>query len=446
MRIFGTVLLLWIYQLAVGQNNPNIIIYLSDDHGAEDARCFGNPDLHTPVIDQLAGEGMVFTRAYTPVSVCAPSRSVLFTGLYPHRNGCDRNHSGINTDIKTLPFYLKALGYKVVLAGKKHIKPENKFDFKYIELWEVPDFLKNADDSRFCLIISSRAPHQPYFNQKGGYGKITSKSWMPDTEETRKYTAAYYDHINILDHELGTYLYWVEKYGFSDALQIYTSDHGPAFPFAKWTLYDQGIRVPFIVKWPGVIRPGTRNKALVSFVDFLPSLIEIAGGTIPENLDGESITPLLFRQRDTIHSHLYAAYTNLGVKDANEYPIRAVITDEWKLIVNLKYENEFHIKRMDTSDERAVIDSYDVLRSWMKDEDLSDNDRQRGIQHWSRPVAELYNLHKDPNELDNLASINKYKTVKMKMLDQLIEWMELQGDPLTADAKEIYMDLKSKNK
>ena len=149
-------------KVAKQQERPNIIIFLSDDHGAEDAACYGSPDLATPVIDQLAREGMMFTRAFTPVPVCSPSRSALFSGLYPHRNGCHQNHGEINASIKTLPGYLAPLGYTVVLAGKRHIAPEEAFDFTYMDIEEVPLFLKNIGDDPFCLIIAFNHPHQPY--------------------------------------------------------------------------------------------------------------------------------------------------------------------------------------------------------------------------------------------------------------------------------------------
>lgn len=414
---------------------PNIILYLSDDHGAEDAGCFGNTDLNTPVLDQWAAEGMSFTRAYTPASVCAPSRSALFTGLYPHRNGCDRNHGAVNPGIKTLPDYLKPLGYRVVLAGKTHIQPKDQFGFEYIDMHEVPEFLRGVGDNPFCLIVALHTPHQPYFNHKGGYNNITPKTWMPDTEATRRYTGAYYDHVSLLDHELGSYLYWVEKYGFSDALQIYTSDHGPAFPFAKWTLYEHGIRVPLIVKWPGHIQPGTTVDWLVNFVDFLPTLIDAAGGNVPEHLDGLSLVPYLAGEKRWSRENVFAAYTNLGVQGANEFPIRALVSAEYKLIVNLRPENKFQITRMDSPDKRAIIDSYDVLQSWTGSSDPTV--RQRAEAHWKRPPLELYDLQSDPDELVNIADDPKYEYVLQHLSTELEEWMAAQNDPETTNLRAI---------
>lgn len=416
---------------------PNIIIFLSDDHGAEDAGCFGNPDLKTPVIDQLANDGVVFTNAFSPVSVCAPSRSALFTGLYPHRNGCDKNHGSIRPGIQTLPGYLKPLGYEVVLAGKKHISPEESFDFSYIERHQIPAFLAGKKEKPFCLVVSFNTPHQPYFNLKEGFGRnIVPKEWLPDTKETRLYTAACYDHVTLLDNELGACLYWVEKYGYSDAVQIYTSDHGPAFPFAKWTLYNQGIRVPLIVKWKDKVLPGSVNDALVSFVDILPSIVEIAGGESPENIDGKSLLPLLQNKTDKLHDFVYATYTNTGVAGANEYPVRAILNSKFKLIVNLKHNNGFHIKRMDMPDERAVIDSYSVLQSWIK-EGTGTPAYERAMFHWNRPFIEMYDLENDPYELVNVASDDKFSDLKELLLSELIVWMKNQNDPITEELIEL---------
>lgn len=413
---------------------PNIVIFLSDDHGQEDAGCYGNSDLKTPVLDQMAAEGLKFTRAYTPVPVCAPSRSALYTGLYPHRNGGDRNHGSIRDDIRTLPMYLAEAGYEVVLAGKVHVKPESAFPFRYIERDEVPAFLKNAGDKPFCLIVAFNAPHQPYFNMKGGFGKVQPKKWLPITKETLKYTAAYYDHVTMLDHELGAYLYWLQKYGKDqNTVQIYTSDHGPAFPFAKWTLYEQGIRVPLIVKWPGVVPPATTSNALVSLVDVLPTLMEMAGHAAIAGLDGVSMLPLLKQQSTTLHQEVYAAYTNLGVEGGNDYPIRSIIEVDTKLLVNLRYKNTLALESMDARDDRAVIDPLVVLDSWRTSKTPGVAARAKAYK--TRPLLELYDLKTDPYELHNLAAENspKYRHLTERLYRKLAGWMRSQGDYLATE-------------
>lgn len=419
-------------QISTGNHaRPNIIIFLSDDHGVEDAGCYGNQDLKTPVIDRLAEEGMRFTRAYTPVSVCAPSRSALFTGLYPHRNGCDRNHGHIRDGVKSLPDYFSAAGYEVVLAGKVHVKPEKAFPFIYKERHDVPAYLRNAGSKPFCLIVSMNAPHQPYFNMKGGYEKIHPKPWLPSTSETLQYTAAYYDHVTMADNEIGAMLYWLHKYDFEEnTVQVYLSDHGPAFPFSKWTLYDQGIRIPLIIKWPGVIEPGTRCDALVSVVDILPTLAEIANIKSDLATDGKSLLPLLTQKTEALHEEVFAAYTNLGVGGGNEYPIRTIVEERFKLIVNLRWINMVALERMDEPDSRALIDARTVIDSWKRGDS---HGRLRAEQYKRRPHLELYDLRDDPYELNNLADDATFDSVKRRLYAKLARWMMKQEDPRSVE-------------
>ena len=443
MRFIGVLLFLHIVGVPLARSvaginprvkPPNIVIFLSDDHGQEDAGCYGNPDLKTPVLDQMAADGMKFTRAYAPASVCAPSRSALYTGLYPHRNGGDRNHGSIHENITTLPSYLAKVGYEVVLAGKVHVKPETAFPFTYIERDDVPAFLKNVGEKPFCLIVAFNAPHQPFFNMKGGFGKVQPKAWLPVTKETLKYTAAYYDHVTMLDHELGSYLFWLQKYGKDEnTVQIYTSDHGPAFPFAKWTLYEQGIRVPFIVKWPGIVPPATSSEALVSLVDVLPTLLELSGHDSVGNLDGKSMLPLWKQQQRQLHEEVYAAYTNLGVEGGNEYPIRSIIQGEKKLLVNLRHQNLLALESMEVRDDRAVIDPLAVLDSWRNSKNQATKERAKAYKQ--RPLFELYDLVNDPYELHNLANEGSPQNQQhlAALYRKLAEWMRTQGDHLATE-------------
>jgi len=429
-RIALTLGLIWaLCWVSHAQQQPNLVVFLADDHGQEDAGCYGNPDVKTPVLDQLAREGMRFTRVYTPVPVCAPSRSALFTGLYPHRNGCDRNHGEVFSHIRSLPHYLSAAGYDVVLAGKEHIKPKEAFPFRYMERHEIPEYLSRKHERPFCLIVSLNAPHQPYFNLKGGYGRIQPKSWMPATHETLQYTAAYYDHVTLADQEIGAVLYWLHHYGWhGNSIQLYLSDHGPAFPYAKWTLYEQGLRIPLIVKWPGVVKPGTASDALVSMVDILPTLLDMVGVVGNTAFDGKSIVPLLKQQATAIQEAVYGCYTNLGVQGANDYPVRTIVESRYKLIVNLRPESTFALQAMDQPDERAVIDAYTVLHSWLASGDTGD--RQRALDYRRRPLLELYDLANDPYELTNCADDVQRHDVVLKLYQKLTDWMHDQQDPL----------------
>jgi len=413
---------------------PNIILLLSDDHGAGDMGAMGNSDVATPFLDQLASEGTIFTHVFATSSVCAPSRSSIYTGFYPHKNGCHQNHGEINRDIKTMPAYLGELGYRVALAGKVHVGPENAFPFEYIERSDIPDFLQSTGSQPLCLVVAYNQPHEPYFNKKNGVSprSIQPKSWLPDTPETRSLTAAYYDNVENLDHEVGSTLYWLEKYlDMDNTIIVYTSDHGAGLPFGKWTLYEKGLHVPMIVKWKGNPNPPAQIDEPVSLLDLLPTFMQWAGATRLPVLDGKSLLPLMVGDSYSRQPYLFAAYTNLGVQDANAYPIRSIKNLRYKLLVNFNYQEPFTIRMTEKQDDRSVICAWRVLESWKNASNKQDFARDRYNVFRYRPNIELYDLEKDPYELNNIAEMSELVQVKEELLRELNRWMRDQGDALS---------------
>ena len=126
---------------------PHLVLFLADDHGAPDAGCYGNTVVRTPHLDRLAEEGLRFDRAYCASPSCTPSRSALFTGLMPARNGAHPNHSSVRKGIRSLPHYLAPLGYRTVLFGKNHVSPQSAFPFEYVA-GRIPP----------CLLYTSPSP------------------------------------------------------------------------------------------------------------------------------------------------------------------------------------------------------------------------------------------------------------------------------------------------
>jgi len=412
---------------------PNIILLIADDHGAEDVGFTGNRDVRTPFIDHLASEGVVFTQAFSTASVCSPSRSSIYTGLYPHRNGCHQNHSEIRAGIKTMPAYLSELGYRVGLTGKVHVAPESAFPFEYIDTQKIPQFVQAKDSRPFCLVVSYTQPHEPFFNKKDGvsYRNLTPKKWMPDTPETRQLTAAYYDNVENLDNEVGSTRYWLEKFvDMENTIVIYTSDHGPGLPYGKWTLYEKALHVPLIITWKGVISGGHRIDSPVTLLDLLPTMMEWAGATSIPDLDGRSLIPLIKQKEGSASRSLFAAYTNLGVQDANVYPIRSVKNGRFKLIVNFNHSEPFTIRMTERMDDRSVICGWRVLESWKQDTSNPDFARERYRLFRNRPRVELYDLADDPYELTNRADDLEFASIKVKLMGELSLWMNTQGDAL----------------
>jgi len=416
-------------------SRPNIVIILSDDHGVWECGCYGNRSIRTPNIDQLAREGLRLTRAFTATAMCTPSRTMLYTGLFPHRNGAHPNHSSARPDVKSLPMYLRGLGYRVALAGKTHIKPRRVFPFEYLARKEpaIEEFLRSCGSQPFCLIIATHHPHQPWVPPEEGAGhdpqKIPVPPYLLDTPGTRLALRDYYNSVELLDQEVGQYLALLDRLKLAQStLLIYTSDHGSQMPFSKWTLYDAGLRVPFVVRWPGHVRPGTISDAMICFVDVLPTLIDLAGGTPPENLDGRSFLAVLSGDAREHRQLIYGTHTNLGIISGSEFPIRAVRNQRFKYIWNLKPENTFRNIITEGRDQQDKPSS--LWLSWLQAAESNPQmaARVRAYQH--RPAEELYDVQADPYELRNLANDPQYQQIKAQLRARLIEWMHQQADPL----------------
>ena len=294
-------------------------------------------------------------------------------------------------------------------------------------------------------MIASREPHSPW-KANGPYDpdSIPIPPNLVDTTETRRAAANYYADITLADDELGRCMELLAKHDFEDrTCLIYTSDHGSGLPFGKWTCYDEGLNVPFIVRWPGRIQPGTASDAMISFVDVLPTCIDMAGGSPDDSLDGRSFLPVLLgdhtRHRDT----LFSAQTTKGIAKGSEFPIRAIRTTTHKYIMNLKPDGVFQnlttegldlnlVPRRLLNDEHPLY-TWDPMYSWRswKEKAMSDAfaaTRVHAYQH--RPPEELYDLNVDPYELRNLASDPSQQQLKSQMRTQLLDWMVKQNDPL----------------
>jgi len=429
---------------------PNIIMYISDDHGLDFLGCYGNKDIQTPNIDNLAKEGTLFKNMFAASPTCAPSRSVLWTGLYPVRNGCMGNHTICRDGITSLPTYLGRLGYRVVLVNKFHAKPKKVFSFEYINaglprnpdnhrvyrreglnVRAVDEFLaehfREQPFKPLCLILADSSPHVTWEpNKIYDPAKLQLPPYIVDTELTRRAMANYYQDITTMDKRVGKIRALLKKYGFEDnTLFIYTTDQGSEWPHSKWTVYDTGIHVPFIAVRPGKIKAGSVCDALVSFVDITPTFIDIAGGPQPEGLDGKSFSDVLAGKTGTFREFIYASHTRDG--NMNVFPQRGVRDSRYKYILNLRPENtwtthftkvpdipESHKQVWDTWVEKAKTDpQVDKLL------DI--------IEH--HPAEELYDLQKDPYELNNIADKPEAGPILKKMRRQLKNWMLSQNDP-----------------
>ncbi len=283
---------------------PDIVVYLADDLSAGDLPIYGGSNIETPSIDRLAREGTTFESAFVASPSCAPSRAALLTGLMPARNGAEENHTYPRDGILRLPRILNQLGYHTAAFGKvAHGKSAGEFGFETINLQpEILQIRKNiqrflrqrSDDRPLALFVGTSNPHVPWPSHSTvDPNTMTLPPNLIDTPRTRVQRSRYLQEVKDFDAYLGELRSLTRKQLSENTVFVFSSDHGAQFPFGKWTLYDEGIHVPLVISWPGNTKPGSRTPAMVSWVDLLPTLIDIAGGEIPNGIDGRSFAAVL---------------------------------------------------------------------------------------------------------------------------------------------------------
>ena len=427
------------------QRLPDIVVYLADDLSARDLRLHGGTDIETPAIDRLAADGMTFDRAFVASPSCAVSRAALLTGLMPARNGAEENHSLPHDHVLKLPQVLNEMGYQTAAFGKvAHSRSAPDYHFEVhdgqkeiLELRKsVKQFLENRTDTRpLALFVGVSDPHVPWPSKSTiDPATMSMPPQLLDTPRTRVQRSRYLQEVKNLDAYLGELRELTDKHMSKDKLFVFSSDHGAQFPFGKWTLYEEGIRVPLIVAQADTIKAGTRTDAMVSWVDILPTLIDVAGGDTPDDLDGRSFAPVLFDHTANHRNQIFT--THSGDRMMNVYLSRSIRGDRYKLIWNPHPEFAFttHIDLL------LRETSGDYFREWTE---RSKNDQAAAkvvAKYYGRPEFELYDLKHDPSELVNLAGKPGLKAIQQKLRSDLNAWIKEQADQLTVFHEPLMLD------
>jgi N-sulfoglucosamine sulfohydrolase len=405
---------------------PNILLIHCHDAGDLIGPYPGNSS-STPNLDKLAADGVVFDRYFAAAPTCSPSRGSMFTGLAPHRNGlmalASGGHWEVSPEVDTLPELLLESGYHTGHYGIWHItlEPQDRGveEGSQEADWDVASenaigFLERRPADRpFFLGVGFREPHRA-FGEPGADAPaaetLALPSYLPDRPEVREEMRRFYSDVHRMDQGVGKPLRYIAEKGLDDdTLVIFTSDHGIAMPLAKGTLYDPGIKIPLIVRWPGRIRGGRRCGDLASNVDLLPTILEAVGleESIPGELDGRSLWPYLARGEQVGHKRIFSEQT---WHDFYE-PMRAMRTTRYKVIRN--YETGAGLQ---IAADILYSPTVDVMRE--------------SLRSWPRPAVELYDLSADPLERHNLADEPAYAEVKADLLAELDDWLDDTDDPI----------------
>ncbi len=416
---------------------PNFVIMLGDDCNWDDLGCYGGQAI-TPNIDNLATQSVRFEQAIGSTAMCTPTRHSLYTGIYPIKRGGYKNHSAVKPGTKSIVHYLRALGYRVGLAGKWHIAPKESFPFEPVggfpgncvmqktpphDLTGSKEFMTRNAEEPFCLVIASVYPHAPWTEgDRSLYPPDSLKlppNWL-DTPETRSAYQKYLAELTELDRQVGDVMNLLEEEKLADnTLFIFASEQGAQFPGNKWTQWDAGTKFGMLARWPGKIKPNTTTRALVQYEDILPTLIDAAGGKPPANIDGFSFLDVLLGKTDQHRDYAFGLHAN--VPEGLPYPIRSIRSKQYKLIHNLLYKEPYDGKY-------ATRPSNKLWMSWVEKAKTDEHAAKIVERYIHRPEFEFYDIQNDPYELNNLIDDPKYAGIIREMRSELEAWMKSQGD------------------
>ena len=437
-------LLLCVGHPAFCNDRPNLLLIFTDDHGYGDVSTYHPSDVQTPNIDRLAAEGMLFTAMRANCTVCSPSRAALLTGRYADRvggPGVVRTNPGdswgyFDPSVPTIADELRGAGYHTAIVGKWHLGLESPnapnergFDFFHGFLGDMMDsytthlrhgnnyMRHNGDtiepeghatdlfsdwaadylraraertDQPFFLYLAYNAPHFPIEPPDDWLAKVRQRA--PEMDERRARNVAFVEH---LDYGIGRVLAVLKETDLDkNTVVVFTADNGGSLPHAqnndpwrdgKQSHYDGGLRVPFMVRWPGQIEPGSRCEYAGLVFDVFPTFLELAGARPAEGLDAVSLTPLLEGEEITAPRDLYFTRREGGLKYGGK-SYEAIIRGDWKLLQNDPYSplELYHLKDDPLEQHNLAGRNTKVVRELATS--LRAHIQRGGATPWQKPV------------------------------------------------------------
>lgn len=416
---------------------PNILWLVVEDMGPY-LPAFGDSTVSTPTIDKLAATGVRYTNVYSPSGVCAPSRAAIATGMYPSGIGANHMRTISHTEYTGLPKYeavpppeVKMLS-EILRAAGYYCTNNAKTDYQFqapITSWdengkEAHWQNRTNDLQPFFSVFNFGVTHESGLFEPYTRPEIVSKAsdfpippYLPDNQVVRNDLWKMYNNIAHMDRQVGQVLDQLERDSLLDnTIIFFYSDHGGPLPRQKRMIYDAGLRVPLIIKYPGNVNMGQIDDQLISFVDFTPTVLEMAGITGLDHFDGQSFFDNA-NQRQYIHaaSDRFDEFTDA---------IRAVRDDRFKLIRNYRPTQPYYLP----VSYREQIPTMKELLRLNKSGGL--NEIQSQWFRANKPRIELFDCVNDPHELTNLAENELFFEKRQELEGELDRWLrEIDDQP-----------------
>ncbi|MFC6723403.1 sulfatase-like hydrolase/transferase [Halobium palmae] len=437
----------------MSSSQPPNVLWISLEDTSPRLGCYGDDVADTPNIDGIASNGRTYTEACTTAGVCAPSRAAVITGCYQTSIGAHHMRTKhVNEDtpglptpyssvpphyVTAFPEYLRAAGYYCTNNEKTDYQFDNSGDGPHdfrppVSIWDEchdeahwrnrPD-----DDQPFFAVFNPMRTHEMGTWEDGYLGvegdpetdpaAVDVPPYLPDTEGVRKAIARQYDNVARSDEEVGRLLDQLEADGLaSETVVVVWSDHGEGLPRAKRTLYESGLNVPLIVRWPGRVDDGERSRRLVSLVDLGPTMLSVAGIDVPPWMQGE---PFLGPAERAPREYV------MGARDR--------IDESYDMVRSIRGERYKYIRNYDRTAPPLVWVPFRARGEAMRDllrlhaEGELDDPAAR-LLSGGRPAEELYDLETDPHETENLAGDPQHAGILDELRDAMDDWMDEVGD------------------
>ncbi len=414
---------------AASSERPNILWIIGEDL-CPDLGCYGNDLVHTPHIDRLAGEGVRFVNAFTTSPVCSASRSAFMTGMY--QTSIDtHNHRSHRRDGYQLPDgvnviteYFRDAGYFTANITKlqQGVNGTGKTDWNFNAKnpFDGNDWDQLKENQPFYAQINFSEAHRTFQNDKEhpiNPDEVTVPPYYPDHPIAREDWSQYLETLNHLDRKVGAVLTRLEEDGLADnTIVVFMGDHGRCHVRGKQWLYEGGIHIPLIIRWPEKIKAGQVNDNLISAIDISATSLHFAGIDPPEHMEGQVFWGPNAEER----RYIIAARDRC---DETVDRIRCVRTKRFKYIRN------YHPERPYLQLNRYKEKQYPVLRLMRRLHEQGElTPEQEKLMADRRPKEELYDLRSDPHELYNLADNARYNRVLNRMRSILNNWIHETGD------------------
>lgn len=480
---------------SIGQAAEKNVIFIITDDESPTLGCYGDPVAKTPAIDAIAADGTVFLNAFATTASCSASRSVVMSGLHNHLNGqyghqhsYHKFESWKNVVTLSLPRVMERAGYRTGHIGKYHVGPELVYRYETylkggsgrnaVQMAEASrDFITADDEKPFFLYFATSDPHRGGGKDETSerelkpdlFGNLPNDAshegveevfydptdlpiphFLPDTPETREELAQYYQSVSRVDQGVGRLVEILKEADLYDkTMIIFTSDHGMAFAGGKTTVYEGGLRVPFVVRNPYEENRGVKHEGMVSHIDITPSILDFAGGLHPktngpkdpldatefwkefpevkkDNLGpkltryhGKSWVPILGKPEAEHWETIFASHTFHEIQ--MYYPMRVVRDKEYKLIWNIAHPLPYPF-----ASDLWAASSFQA--QYQQSLDAPYGQKSVG-EYIHRPQFEFYRIDEDPYEAKNLATDPAHRGALQRMQEKMKEFQREMKDP-----------------